>query len=56
PDADEKKKTVGPARAAEAPAAVEPAPPGRPAAGNAADPLVKTAVRLFGGRIVKSGN
>ena len=66
-DADEKKKTVGPARAAEAPAAVEPAhaaeapaaaepgPPGRPAAGKAAaDPLVKTAVRLFGGRIVKS--
>jgi DNA polymerase-3 subunit gamma/tau len=62
PDADEKKKTGGPApapagevRAAEAPAAVEPGPPGRPAAGAAADPLVKTAVRLFGGRIVKSG-
>ena len=66
-DADEKKKTVGPARAAEAhaavepahaaeaPAAAEPGPPGRPAAGKAAaDPLVKTAVRLFGGRIVKS--
>ncbi|MBM4019228.1 MAG: DNA polymerase III subunit gamma/tau, partial [Planctomycetes bacterium] len=45
PEADEKKKTVGPAAAPRAAADESPAPPA--AATEAADPLVQKAVRLF---------
>jgi DNA polymerase-3 subunit gamma/tau len=57
PDADEKKKRLGPSGGKDAPAAGEPPVPRTPAAGKAADdPLVRTAVRLFDGRIVRSGD